>query len=159
MALMPASISASAAWWSPSLSASDARARVFIIWTYGRYLSNSSLSRWRDGVPADERKEPQVPHGVERDEVVPLEVERREIAMVVLQSLAHQLRAVFRRERKRRAALGAPPGLSPHSIRAATRGLPGRSPSGRPDVSSWIRPRSMRIWIFSRPSSPVMMRT
>ena len=88
------------------MSAIDALARVFIIWTYGRYLSNSSLSRCRDGVPAHESEEPQVPQGIERDDLVPLQMERREIPMIILQSLTHELRAVFRREREGRAAFG-----------------------------------------------------
>ena len=32
-------------------------------------------------------------------------------------------------------------------------------PSGRPVSSIWSRPRSRRIWIFCRPSRPLILRT
>ena len=53
-----------------------------------------------DGVLDHEGEEPEVARGVPRDQVVPLEVEGREIAVVILQSLAHQEGAALRPERE-----------------------------------------------------------
>ncbi len=46
------------------------------------------------GIPADEREEPKVPQGVERDNVVAFEMKGGEITVIVLQSLTHEVRAI-----------------------------------------------------------------
>jgi len=48
----------------------------------------------------DEGEQPEVPFGVARDHVVKLEVESREITMVILKSLAHQDRAILGLDRE-----------------------------------------------------------
>ena len=57
----------------------------------GPILVELDLVALARGVAADEGEEPEISLGVAGDEVVPLEMERREIAMVILQSLTHQL--------------------------------------------------------------------
>ncbi len=59
------------------------------------------------GMARHERKEPEIAIGVALDEVIPLEVKRREVAVVVLHSLSHQKCAVFRAERKRSCPLSS----------------------------------------------------
>ena len=138
--------------WSSRSRASAPGPGPCIIVTYGRYWSNCTLSRRSVGVLDDEGEEPEVPRRVAGHQVEPLEVEGGEVAVVILDALAHQLGAGVGVERvvvgpSRRGG----PGLVVIQERLEAEGP---RPSGRPVISIWIRPRSTRIWILSRPSTP-----
>ncbi len=110
------------------------------------------------GVPDDEGEEPQISLGVAGDEVESLKVEGGEVAMVILDSFSHERGARLGVERelgaRRYGVAGS--GLLPFEKRLEPSGL---VPSGRPESSIWIRPRSTLIWSLSRPSSPTTILT
>ena len=68
----------------PTLSDCEARARCVHHMDIGPVLVEIDLVPLPCGMLADEREKPEVPFGVSLHDVVSFEVERREVAMVVL---------------------------------------------------------------------------